>query len=105
MPHARIDWPLPEWVETISDRCLYTTILEAYVARQFAIKWGARRYRDLGAIFDAAEKTLQMVADGRVTGELACKRAADALRKYVSAGEFAYAMQNPPQRRRAARRR
>lgn len=92
MPHRPVETlRLPKWVqELVDDRCLYTTVVEALVARQYAIDWGAREYKTEAKIFRAADNTLQMIADGRVYGEMACRKAADALRKFNTAGERAY---------------
>lgn len=92
MPHRRLDKILrpPAWVERLADPCLHTTIIEALVARQAAMAQGAPTHRPCRNVFEAAERTLDQIGLGRVTGKEACRKAADALRKYNTAAECAH---------------
>jgi hypothetical protein len=69
---------LAPWVQAIDNACLYEVVVEALTARASAVRHAGKR-----ATIAAADTTLAMVADGRVTGDRACKKAAVALRKYV----------------------
>lgn len=92
MPHRPIDVVLqpPAWVERLEDSCLQQTVIEALVARWTAIKNGAEHHRACKAALVSGKTILENIATGRVTGELACKRAADALRKFTTAVECAH---------------
>jgi hypothetical protein len=79
----------PEWIERSDDPCLYTILLEALVARSFAIRWGAMHDKSARGALDAADLTLRQIEDGRVSGEIAWYKATAALRKYTQAGERA----------------
>ena len=85
MPHRlKINWP--EWVEGLRDPvdgCLSAVVMEALHARDVAVRVGALSDRRCAGAVRAGDKTLDNI--GRITGPLACKRAADALRKYVQA--------------------
>ena len=83
MPHKKTV-SMPAWVQELAedDLCLYTTVVEAIVARSFAVTCGASK-----KALRAADLTLDQIADGRVWGAVAWKKAADALRKYTQAAE------------------
>jgi hypothetical protein len=89
MPHKKT-LSLPAWVDKLDDTCLETTVIEALVARDYAIRMGAERHKPCKSMLRAADATLDQIADGRIVGRLAWKRAADALRKYTSAAECAH---------------
>lgn len=78
---------LPDWVERIDDPCLVETITEALVARRLAERLGAPDQRPCRSVFAAGDKTLDAIADGRVRGQVACRKAAVALRKFNTALE------------------
>jgi hypothetical protein len=89
MPHKK-NLPMPTWVDRLDDRCLETAVVEALVARRSAIRQGAERSGPAcRAALRAGDATLERIADGSIKGELAWKRAADALRKYTTAAECA----------------
>ena len=88
MPHKNF-LKYPKWVEDLDDECLKTGVIEALVARQSAIVHGALENRACKAVFSAAEATLDKIRDGSVTGEVAWKKADDALQKYTTARECA----------------
>lgn len=69
---------LAPWVQTIDNSCLYEVVVEALTARASAI-----RHNGAPGLIRTGDATLAAVADGRVTGDRACKKAAVALRKYV----------------------
>lgn len=101
MPHKNFKLRAPKWVDELGDPCLQTVVVEALVARDFAEKYGAEKHPDCAAVFRSADTTLAQVADGRVTGDLAWRKASDALRKYTTAGECAHpsaTRRNPPRR-------
>lgn len=89
MPHKKT-LGLPDWVEKLDDTCLYQTVVEALVARQFAMSQGAQEHKACKAALHSADATLEQIASGRVTGTAACRKAADSLRKYNTAGECAH---------------
>ena len=90
MPHRerRIPWPL--WVERIGSECLQTTVKEALHARDAAVDGGAERHTACARVLRAADATLDQIEFDRVTGRLACRKAADALRKFNTAAECAH---------------
>ena len=89
MPH-KFTLDVPEWVEELADVCLQTTVEEALWARHYAVRWGALEHKSCRAALASADATLQRIADRRVIGNSACKKAADALRKYNTAAECAH---------------
>jgi hypothetical protein len=97
MPHKKV-LGVPAWVEEL-DPCLQNIIVEALVARRAAELAGAMKHAGCRAALESADLTLDMIADGRATGTIACKKAADALRKYTQALE---GMMPSTRRRRAA---
>ena len=82
-----VQWP--DWVEQLADPCLWETVREALVARGSAVKAGAERHASCRAALRAADQTLDAIADGRVIGQVACRKAAVAIRKYNTAAECA----------------
>ena len=86
MPHR--DRDIPDWIAFLDNECLQITSFEAAVARKKALKAGVDpEVGPCGAAFKAAERTLDAVESGKVRGLVACKRAADALRKFTEARE------------------
>ena len=82
---------LPEWLEAIDDVCLRRTLSEALIARGEAVQFGAMQKRRAKGEIASGDRTVEQIASGRYTGEAACKRAADALRKYTHALDLAAA--------------
>jgi len=90
MPASRKDIAFPEWVENIDDACLSEAVKEALIARSSAIRSGAlKSHKVCKAKFESAETTIEQIEFGRVTGAIACKKAATAMRKYAVADECA----------------
>jgi hypothetical protein len=88
VPHKKVyRKDLPDWLDTLDDPCLETTVVEAIVARREAVRDGAENYPACKAALRSGDLTLDTIASGRVRGKAAWKKAADALRKYTSAGE------------------
>lgn len=89
MPHRAPDkiLKIPAWVDALDNGCLRETAVEALIVRDFAVKHGAENHAACKRVLVAADSTLDSVALGRVTGDLACRKAATALRKYNSAAE------------------
>jgi hypothetical protein len=88
VPHSK-EIGVPEWVDGLRDRGLRAVVAEALFARAFAIRHGAREHAKGVAALTSADTALDQIADGRVTGDLACRKAAGALRKYNTAAECA----------------
>ncbi len=106
MPHKSSwntpDFKLPEWVEEIAlhNMCLYETVVEALFARHTALRNNAQQYKACAAVMRAADETLRQIAEGRIKGTVACKKAAIAVRKYTTAFECAHpTAQKSPHRR------
>lgn len=111
MPHkslAKLRLGLPSWVRDVKDVCLQKVLVEAIVARDSAISSGAERYVTTRKILDSGDATMEQVQFGRYVGADACKRVADALRKYMEALSIAAANTesscDTPRGRRARRR-
>ena len=79
----------PAWLVAIEDPCLQTALEEALVTRSQAVGLGAMRIRRAQDEIHSGDQTVAQVASGRYTGAVACKRAADAHRKYTHAFDFA----------------
>jgi hypothetical protein len=86
MPHKK-KIEVPDWVDAIDNLCLRHIIVEGLVARRVALDHGALDHPKCRAVLEGADKTLDRIADGRVVGDIACKKASDALRKYNTACE------------------
>jgi hypothetical protein len=90
MPHKPIGkLSVPSWIKAIENDCLRELLVEVFVAQFHAEEDGARNHPQCKAALKSAETTLQMIADGRVTGKQAWKKATDALRKFNTARECA----------------
>lgn len=98
MPLRAKDRKPPSWVEHVEDDCLYTSLIEVFGARSRALRWGALRYKPSAKAFNSAEMALQMIYDGRVQGPTAWKKASDALRKFNTAEQYAYAKRSVTRR-------
>lgn len=90
MPHKKSFLTVPAWVDALKDECLKTTVIEALVARKYATDHGAEDNRNCAAALRSADVTLDNIESGKLSGKPAWKKAADALRKYNTAGECAY---------------
>jgi hypothetical protein len=75
------------WLEKIGegDACLYQNVLEAMTARHYAVQAGAEQHAPCASILRKADAILAAVEDGRATGQVAWRKATDALRKYTVA--------------------
>ena len=80
---------LPSWLKTIEDTCLSKMLIEALVARKHAIQAGALDQRDARGELKSADETIDQIAFGRFESPVACKKAADALRKYTHSLDLA----------------
>lgn len=102
MPHRPInkEVDLPAWVNKLEDTCLAITVMEALFARDSAIKAGALDNEDALEILKSGDATIDQIAYGRYHGQVACKKAADALRKYQQALDKLFPM---PRRHRGRR--
>jgi hypothetical protein len=69
---------LAPWVNNIENLCLYEVVLEALTARVSAV-----RHDGDPKMIAAGDATLEAISSGRVAGDLACRKAAVALRKYT----------------------
>jgi hypothetical protein len=86
--HKKIfNWP--EWVQSIEDPRLSATVREALFAGDTAVEAGAKKYKNCQRALRSAEQTLDQIRFGRVTGKAACRKAADAIRKFTTAAECA----------------
>ncbi len=88
MPSSRKDVTFPDWVEAIDDECLSETVKEALQARSTAIRSGAKAHKNCRAALDSADKTLDQIEFGRISGSRACTKAVTAMRKYTVAAEY-----------------
>jgi hypothetical protein len=93
MPRKRIDSFIivHEWIENLDDQCLANMLVEALVARHFAVKAGAKKHKATRAAIDTGDATVEQIEYGRVSGASACRKAATALRKYTQALDAAEA--------------
>jgi len=99
MPHKALDKLIPDsersWVDDLvgddgrPDTCLQNVVDEALVTRRAALRAGALDHPACAADVRAGDATLAHVRTGEIAGSFACKRAADALRSYNTAGECA----------------
>ena len=90
MPHKYIEKSIlnpPQWLEAMraDDPCLFQMLSEALVARDHAIEAGAQRDPRSHAALRAGDATIDQIAFGRYKSPVACRKAADALRKYTQA--------------------
>ena len=101
MPHRPIKkiFDMPAWMDRIDDTCLYEMLVEAIVARGAALRAGILQHPRCLPIFQSADETVDQIAYGRYQGQTACRKAADALRKYQQAHDCMF----PPGRHRGSR--
>ena len=87
VPHKPVDKELdmPDWLELIEGHCLQEILIEALVARACAVRNNAESNPRANTALVAGDKTIDQIAQGRYKGRLACKKAADALRKFTQA--------------------
>ena len=90
MPYKRHNYsPMPSWVNAIDNQCLQEVVREAVDAQSWAIDRGAANHPSAAKLLRIGDDILLRIEDGRLSGDLACKKAAVALRKFNTAGEHA----------------
>ena len=82
---VQLNLGFPDWVREIDDPCLSETLREALVARFQAVRAGAMARRGTQEALAAGDATMAQIEYGRVRGQIACRKAATALRKYTQA--------------------
>jgi hypothetical protein len=81
--------PMPAWVSKIDNECLREVVREAIDAKSWAIDRGAEKRPSAAKLLRVGDDILARIEDGRLKGDVACRRAAVAARKFNTAGEHA----------------
>lgn len=87
MPARERNIIFPAWSEDLPDTCLRKVVRQAVIARSDAVDNGALKHKSCRAVFESADKTLDQIEFHRITGDIACTKAATALRKFNTAAE------------------
>lgn len=81
--------PIPEWVRQLENSCLQEEVREAIDARSWAIDRGAEHHPSAMKLLRIGDDILAKIEEGRLRGDVACRKAAVAVRKFNTAGEHA----------------
>jgi hypothetical protein len=81
--------PMPEWAYGLENTCLQEEVREAIDARSWALDRGADKHPSGAKLLRVGDKILHEIEHRIVRGDKACRKAAQATRKFNTAGEHA----------------